>query len=101
MNTTLKKYELMKELGILDSNTISSFVATTTEYTYQFPVAAILERACREWLEKKEIDVNHNFGKTYTIWGCDIDRVYDSFDAAQIAALEYCLKERTTQCTED
>jgi hypothetical protein len=65
-------------------------------------VAAILERACREWLEKQGIIFQS--GNDFWCFGREGDyqmTMGNSFDAAQIAALEYCLKERTTQCTDN
>ena len=123
MNDTLKKYELMISLGIpmeiemlqgfcqgptwsikcseLDINPQSFGLMSDSIAT------AILERACREWLEKEQsIYINaDDQGFYYAFYmprGTDpITGIECEYDAAQIAALEYCLKERTTQCTDN
>jgi hypothetical protein len=120
MNLTLRKYELMKELGIetgIFYTLEDGWHFGTQKYLTQ-DAAAILERACREWLEKQSVfvycynrlrDGLDRFTFKFLDYSYDLkypclstnETFYKSFDAAQIAALEYCLKERTTQCTED
>ncbi len=96
MNDTFKKYELMKELGIK----IEPCPVAAHNLMGESATAAILERACREWLEKKGIEVTFRgdfFFLTSEGRRIDVAHIYNSFDAAQIAALEWCLKEKNTK----
>jgi hypothetical protein len=127
MNNTLRKYELMKELNIpigqyninalsYDNRYKAWFFSTHNISDYE--AAAIFERACREWLEKKGFEIQIYFvdGR---VMGYEVIRQtpeleniccgghccenqstaciaqdINSFDAAQIAALKECLKEK-------
>ena len=106
MNDTFKKYELMKELGIattvyltIDGN--KRWVGDDNKYVRDCFVAAILERACREWLEKQQsIYINTDDQGFYYAFYMQrstdpITGIECDYDAAQIAALEYCLNEKS------
>ena len=101
MNDTFKKYELMKELGIattvyltIDGN--KRWLGDDNKYVRDCFVAAILERACREWLESDGIVIYGRNGEYHIdIINTHDSKTADSFDAAQIAALEYCLNEKS------
>jgi len=93
----------MKELGIattvyltIDGN--KRWVGDDNKYVRDCFVAAILERACREWLDKHDLAVLFMNDDWYSLirFGAGSVGSYDSFDAAQIAALEYCLKENSS-----
>jgi nitroimidazol reductase NimA-like FMN-containing flavoprotein (pyridoxamine 5'-phosphate oxidase superfamily) len=108
MNLTLKKYELMKKLEIPVLEQDIDWLVYDGDGTWyergnveniinELAVAAILERACREWIEK-----NHNVcieihESTYAIYGRGFSATnnwFTSFDQAQIAILEYCLEHK-------
>jgi len=121
MNDTLRKYDLMKQLGIEQDweycEKSKSWYRPCWEHVTDFMAACIFERICREWLEKKSIFVycfhepDVDFVNYAFRWLDDADPLYaamitnnefyKSFDAAQIAAMEYCLKEGTTKCIDN
>jgi hypothetical protein len=107
MNPTLEKFKLMEQLNIA-----SVFLYTYPEleaHLGEIAVAGILERLCREWLEKQtvfvycfdsphegEVDrytfkfLDYSYDPVYPCLSSHIE-TYSSFDAAQIAALKHCL----------
>lgn len=108
MNDTLRKYELMKKLQIPVAEFEPHFWEYRDEKWYEgdrvvpdFAAAAILERACREWLEKEQsiyiaADDQGFYYAFYMQRSTDpITGIECEYDAAQIAALEYCLKEKS------
>lgn len=107
MNLTLKKYELMKELGITtdieyrDNIWVMDDGVSLGQITNNV-AAAILERICREWLEKEQsIYINADdqgfYYAFYMQHSTDpITGLECEYPAAQIAALEECLEKRQT-----
>lgn len=117
MYNTLKKYELMKELGIpvleqdidwlvYDGDGTWYERGNVDRTLHEETVASLLERACREWLEEQEMYVyleidrymNEDiktfcvrFSKRYVI--CPNAATYD---IAQVEALKHCLQERNS-----
>lgn len=119
--TIYEKYELMVKLGIVDSQ-LMQYDLPEIEALSLKTLAAVLERACREWLEKEGVYIEAAWeGKTITEYEvsirtpelenvccgghCDSNQssvlviCCNTFDGAQIEALKYCLKNRDTLCT--
>jgi hypothetical protein len=103
MDLALEKYELMNQLGIdcglsrkMLGNAICWYHLKIGHSVCDEIVDAILERACREWLDSNICPISFESmgGGLYLVHGIEADdKTFDSFGVAQLEVLKYCLKE--------